>query len=84
MRLHEQSAREHDLAAAVHDDVAELWEFRGNPARADIERRTAQLERDAAELQRDRARLESRATDLSLVETAQISEGSSPPIAETF
>lgn len=41
----------------MHDDVAAMWETRGDGDLALLERRSAELERAAAELDRDKARL---------------------------
>jgi hypothetical protein len=57
---HERASRVHDQAAQRHDEAALFWLDRGDPARAELERRGARLERELARLERDHAELERR------------------------
>jgi hypothetical protein len=50
MRIHEESAQRHEVAAA-------LWDTRHDAKRAEFERRCARIEREAAQLDADRSEL---------------------------
>jgi hypothetical protein len=54
---HDQAAAAHAEAAERHRRAAEHWTARGDPERAELERRNLHIELEAFALERDRATL---------------------------